>query len=69
MGICVASYAKQTLLGTTGRQMDSCSGKLIGIKPPLLGRHSFWQHDTLGHLSSISLGVNTGTINFFGALA
>eukprot|EP00957_Ditylum_brightwellii_P137849 10510280-Ditylum_brightwellii.AAC.1 len=62
----MASYAKQTLLGTTGRKMDNCLGKLIGIVPPLLGHHSFWQHDTLGHLHSILLGVNTATINFSG---
>eukprot|EP00957_Ditylum_brightwellii_P192015 14617636-Ditylum_brightwellii.AAC.1 len=35
---------------------------------PLLGCHSFWQHDTPGHLHSISLGVNTETIIIFRAL-
>eukprot|EP00957_Ditylum_brightwellii_P195251 14874606-Ditylum_brightwellii.AAC.1 len=68
MGICVASFGKQTSLETTGRQMDSYSGKLIKIVHPQLGRHSFWRHNTLGHLHSVLPGANTGTINFLRAL-
>eukprot|EP00957_Ditylum_brightwellii_P195252 14874607-Ditylum_brightwellii.AAC.1 len=67
MGICVASFGKQTSLGTTSRQMGSYLGKLIRIACPRLGHHSFWQRDTLGHLHSILPGGNTRTINFLGA--